>query len=97
MYKAIFIRRDTLHINHRLLREERVGRQTHDQIDREAYDGTVPGVLDLRDVFQFVVDGLNQRPFAQEDFVRDCHKLSLHVALQLCYQLDTVRVHFSAN
>ena len=90
MNKAILIRRDTLHINHRLLREERVGRQSRHQIDREANDGPVPGVLDLRDVLQLVVYGLDQCPLAQEDFVRDCHKLAFHVALQLCYQLDAV-------
>ena len=90
MNKAILIRRDTLHINHRLLRKERVGRQSRHQIDREASDGPVPGVLDLRDVLQLVVYGLDQCPLAQEDFVRDCHKLAFHIALQLCYQLDAV-------
>lgn len=81
---------DTFHINHRLLREERVGRQARHQIDREADDGPVSGVLDLRDILQLIVDGLDQSPLAQEDFVRDCHKLALHVALKLCYQLDAV-------
>ena len=90
MNKTILIRRDSLHIDHRLLREERVGRQPRDQVDREADDRPVPGVLDLRDVLQLVVDCLYQGPLAQENFVRDSHKLSLHVALQLCYQLDAV-------
>lgn len=90
MNKTILIRRDTLHVNHRLLREERVGRQARHQIDREADDGPVSGVLDLRDVLKLTVDGLDQSPLAQEDFVRDCHKLALHVALKLCYQLDAV-------
>ena len=90
MNNTILIRWDTFHINHRLLREERVGRQTLHQIDREADDGPVSGVLDLRDVLKLTVDGLDQSPLAQEDFVRDCHKLALHVALKLCYQLDAV-------
>ena len=60
------------------------------QIDREADDGPVSGVLDLRDVLKLTVDGLDQSPLAQEDFVRDCHKLALHVALKLCYQLGAV-------
>ena len=90
MNNSILIRWDTFHINHRLLREERVGRQARHQIDREADDGPVSGVLDLRDVLKLTVDGLDQSPLAQEDFVRDCHKLALHVALKLCYQLDAV-------
>ena len=90
MNNSILIRWDTFHINHRLLREERVGRQARHQIDREADDGPVSGVLDLRDVLKLIVDGLDQSPLAQEDFVRDCHKLALHVALKLCYQLDAV-------
>ena len=90
MNNSILIRWDTFHINHRLLREERVGRQARHQIDREADDGPVSGVLDLRDVLKLTVEGLDQSPLAQEDFVRDCHKLALHVALKLCYQLDAV-------
>lgn len=90
MNNSILIRWDTFHINHRLLREERVGRQARHQIDREADDGPVSGVLDLRDVLKLTVDGLDQSPLAQEDFVRDCHKLAHHVALKLCYQLDAV-------
>ena len=90
MNNSILIRWDTFHINHRLLREERVGRQARHQIDREADDGPVSGVLDLRDVLKLIVDGLDQSPLAQEDFVRDCHKLALHVALKHCYQLDAV-------
>lgn len=90
MNKTILIRRDTLHIDHRLLREERVGRQSSHQIDREADDGPVSGVLDLRDILQLIVDGLDQCPLAQENFVGDCHKLAFHVALQLRYQLDSV-------
>lgn len=90
MNNSILIMWDTFHINHRLLREERVGRQARHQIDREADDGPVSGVLDLRDILQLIVDGLDQSPLAQEDFVRDCHKLALHVALKLCYQLDAV-------
>ena len=90
MNKTILIRRDTLHINHRLLREERVGRQPRHQIDREADDRPVSRVLDLRDVLQLVVDGLDQGSLSQEDLIGDSHQLVLHVALQFCHQLDAV-------
>ena len=90
MNSPILILRDAVHVDHRLLREEGVGRQPHHQVDREADDRPVPGVLDLRHVLQLVVDGLDQRPLAQEDLVRDAHYLPPHVAPQLCDQLDSV-------
>ena len=50
----------------------------------------MPGVFDLRHVFQFVVDGLDQRSFAQKNLVSDSHNLSLHIVLQLGNQLNAV-------
>lgn len=90
MNKARFIGRDTIHINHRLLRKEGVGRQTCHQVNREASYRPVPGMLNLCHVLQFVVDGLNQRSFAQENLVCDGHDLSLHIVLQLGNQLNAV-------
>ena len=90
MNKSIFTGRDTLHVDHRLLREERVCRQPRHQVDGEAGYGTVSGMFDLRHVLQLIVDCLDQRPLSQEDFVGDRHELAFHVALQLCYQLYAV-------
>ena len=90
MYKSVFTGRDAFKVNHRLLREERVGGKARHQIHREAGHGPVPGVLNLGHVLQFVVDGLNQGPLAQKDSVRYGHDLSLHIALQLRNQLDAV-------
>ena len=47
-------------------------------------------MLDLGHVFQFVVDGLDQRSLAKKNLVSNSHDLSLHVALQLCDQLNAV-------
>ena len=90
MNNSILIRRDAFHINHRLLREERVGCQACHQVDRKANDGPVSGVLNLSHVFQFVVDGLNERSLPEDNAVSNGHDLSLHVTLQLCNQLNTI-------
>ena len=90
MNKSILIRRDTVHVNHRLLRKERVGRQACHEIDREAHDRPVPGMLNLGHVLQFVIDGLYQRPLAQEDPVRNGHNLALHIAFEFCNQLNAI-------
>lgn len=87
MNKSIFTGRDTLHVDHRLLREERVCRQARHQVDGEAGYGTVSGMFDLRHVLQLIVDCLDQRPLSQEDFVGDRHELAFHVALQLCLDI----------
>ena len=90
MNNSILIRRDAFHINHRLFRKERVGCQACHQVDRKANDGPVSGVLNLSHVFQFVVDGLNERSLPEENAVSNGHDLSLHVTLQLCNQLNTI-------
>ena len=51
-------------------------------------------MLQLRDVLQFVVDRLNDRPFAKQYLVGDAHQAVLHVALHLGYQLDAIDEQF---
>ena len=97
MYKAIFTRRDAFDVNHRLLREERVGGKARHKVHREAGHGPVPGVLNLGHVLQFVIDGLNQGPLAQKDSVRYGHDLTLHIALQFCDQLNAVHKEFGED
>ena len=94
MDKAIFTGRDAFEVNHRLLREERVGGKARHQVHREAGYRPVPGMLNLCHVLQLVVDSLNQSPLAQKDSVRYGHDLALHIALQLRYQLDAVHKEF---
>ena len=94
MDKAIFIGRDAFHGNHRLLREERVGRQACHQVNREADDRPVPGVLNLRHILEFIIDGLNQRPLPQENLVRNGHYLPLHIVLEFCNQLNAIHKEF---
>ena len=47
-------------------------------------------MLQLRDVLQFVVDGLDNSPLANEDLVGDAHQAVLHVVPHLGDKLDTI-------
>jgi len=92
--KTILIGRDEFHVNHRLLREERVGRPACHQVDREANDRPVPGVSNLSHILGFIIDGLDQRSFPHEELVRDIHNLSLHIILKLGNQLNAIYKEF---
>ena len=58
-------------------------------------------MLHLRDILQLVVDSLNDGPLSGKQPVRHTHDGSLHVALELRYELDAVNEealeHFLAN
>ena len=54
-------------------------------------------MLQLCDVLQFVVDRLNDRPFAKQYLVGDAHQAVLHVALHLGYQPDARVEVYDAN
>ena len=47
-------------------------------------------MLNLSDILQFIIDGFDNGPFPCQQPVRHAHDGSLHVALQLRYQLDSV-------
>jgi len=44
----------------------------------------------LCDVFQLIIDSLNNSPLPGKQSVRHTHDCALHVALELCYQLYAV-------
>ena len=52
------------------------------------------GVFNLSHILEFIIDGLNQRPFPQEDLVRDGHDLAFHVVLEFCDQLNAIHKDF---
>ena len=53
--------------------------QPSDQVD-ECVDGaSVSGVLNLADVFELVIDGFNQGPLPEKDFVHQVQQLGFHV------------------
>ena len=78
----------------RFLREEAVCGDGGHGIDDEVVEGAVSRMFQLRDVLQFVVDRLNDRPFAKQYLVGDAHQAVLHVVLHLGYQLNAIDEQF---
>jgi hypothetical protein len=48
-------------------------------------------MLNLRNVFELVNDGLNDRPFAQQELVRQMHEPVFHEILDRTDNLDPTR------
>ncbi len=47
-------------------------------------------MFNVADVFEFVVDGFNEHPFPQQDFVVQVHERVLHVLLELGHKVYVV-------
>jgi len=54
-----------VNMKRRLLRLQAIGDQTSDQIDEEVDKAAMSGMLDLRNVLQLVIDGLDDRTFSE--------------------------------
>ena len=47
-------------------------------------------MFDVADVLELVVDGFNERPFPQQDFVVQVHERVLHVLLEFGHNVSPV-------
>src|SRR5712691_11820219 len=59
-----------------------VSKKPCNQMDDKIRRTAMARMLDLRDVFELVNNGLNNRAFAQQQFVRKVHQVILHVFTQ---------------
>jgi hypothetical protein len=66
----------------RLLGLMAVSNEPSDQVDQEVDWATMAGMLDLADVFELIIDGLDDRPLAQEGFVRQREQAVVHLLAQ---------------
>lgn len=48
------------------------------------------GILNMTDVFKFIVYSFNKRPFPEQDFVIKIHERVLHVLLNLCDEVYVI-------
>ena len=71
--------------------------QARQQIDEKVPRATVAGVLDLRDVLQLIVDGLNQRPLTEQYLIQQRHQSIGHVAPDVGCILLTSSSHLLAG
>ncbi len=60
-----------------------VGNEPCDQVDQKVDGAAMAGMLDLADVFELIIDGLNDGSFAQEEFVGPLEQAVVHLCTQL--------------
>ena len=56
-----------------------VSYQISDQVDGEVGWTAVPGMLDLRDVFQLIIAGLDDEAFMEQKLISKQHKSGFHI------------------
>lgn len=61
-----------------------------DQMDHKIDRTAMTSMLDLRDIFELVDNGLNNRPFAHQEFIRKVHEVVLHVFTQPGNELESL-------
>jgi hypothetical protein len=66
-----------------------VGDEAGEQMDEEVHRAAMAGVLDLADVLELVVDGLDERALAQGEPVGEIHQDIAHVLAQFRDEADT--------
>jgi hypothetical protein len=71
-----------------------VGNQPSEKIDEEIEGTAMWRMFDLADVFELVIDGLNNGPFAQEYLVDELDEPILHILFCFGDQLQTALIEF---
>ena len=64
-----------------------VSHQSGQDIDHGIDHAAMPGVLDLLDIFDLVVDGFNDGPLAQRQLIDHGHQFVVHVPANFGDQL----------
>ena len=67
-----------------------VGDKAREEMCQEVERTAMAGMLNLTDVFELIVDALDDRPFAQEELVREGHHDVAHVFAQFGDELGTL-------
>ena len=59
-----------------------VSYQTSNQVNGEVGWTAVPGMLDLRDAFQLIIDGLDDEAFTEQKLISKRHKSGFHAFIK---------------
>jgi hypothetical protein len=60
------------------------------QVYQEIYRAAVSGMFYIANIFQFVVNCLNNRTFSQEDFVSHRHQAVFHIVFDTGNQMQSI-------
>ncbi|GHO62818.1 hypothetical protein KSC_017100 [Ktedonobacter sp. SOSP1-52] len=69
-----------------------VGNEPGNQMNHKIGGTTMTRMLDLRNILELVDNGLDNRPFAQQELVRQMHEPVFHVFAQPCVAHPLARV-----
>ena len=67
-----------------------IGNEPCDQIHEEVDGTAMAGMLDLTDVFELVIDGLDDGSFAQEELVGPLEQAVVHLFAQFRDEMQSV-------
>lgn len=67
-----------------------IGDEPRNEIDHKSCHTAMPRVLDLADVLQWVVDGLNEDSLTEEQFVPEAHETVVHVLTPFGQQFESL-------
>ena len=67
-----------------------LGDQACDQVDQKVDGAAMAGMLDLRDVFELISDGLDDGSFSEQEFVRPVEQSVVHLFAQLGDEVQAV-------
>ena len=67
-----------------------IGDQASQQMHHKPCHTAMPGVLNLADVLQLVVDRLNERPFAEKQLIPPPHEPILHVLADFGQEFESL-------
>ena len=76
-----------------LLGLKAISDQTSNNVDCKVDWMTVPGVLDLRNVFELVHYRFNNRSFAEQDLIHQVHQAVLQIGFDFCDELYAEGFH----
>ena len=67
-----------------------IGNQACDQVDQKVDGAAMAGMLDLADVFELVIDGLDDSSFAQEELIGPLEQAVVHLCAQLGNEVQSL-------
>ena len=83
-----------MEIKRRFLGLMSVSNEASDDINKKVGDTPMTRMGNLRNVFELVIDGLDERPLAEQQFVSQRQKAGLHVFAQACDKLNSLSKEF---
>jgi len=66
-----------------------IGDEAGYQVNHKIGNASVAGMFDLRDIFQLIIDGFDNRAFPQQNFIHERHQAIAHIFLQLGDELNS--------